>query len=142
LDENGWQTNRRAMESGHFDAQLARRSGPGMLIHPNPIKAGKTSRKPETESSFRNNRNCKNTAVGCAGQARTTIGSVLLGLRCTNLGNPGNLMCKTAKAAPFGQKQSHSCRAFRHWFEASLIWRLSQGAEVVQTVWPPVRVVD
>jgi hypothetical protein len=96
------------VENGTSDAKSQREIGFGTIGSSQSEKTGKTTRNPEIKSSFRNNRNCKNTAVGCAGQARTTICSILLGLRCTNLGNPGNLLCKTEKTAPNGQNPADS----------------------------------
>ena len=52
------------------------------------IKAGKSPLRSEKSSSPVHNRRCKNTAVGGAGQAITTIGCILLRLRRTNLNNP------------------------------------------------------
>ena len=75
----------------------------------NPGKPGKTREnpgKPEkssaSKSSVRNNRRCKNTALCGAGQARTTIGSVLCTLRSTILGNSRLSLCKTPETASFG----------------------------------------
>jgi hypothetical protein len=72
----------------------------GLLVI--PVKPAKTMQQPKIESSFRNNRRCKNTAVRGAGQAGTTICSILLTLRCTIFGNTRVLLCKTGKGASKG----------------------------------------
>jgi hypothetical protein len=103
---------RKPWKNGKSEAKTLLSIGPVIRVPLHGRKTGKTTRQPEIESSFLNNRNCKNTAVGCAGQARTTICSIFLGLRRINLGNPGNWLCKTAKAAPFGQNLAQSGRIF------------------------------
>jgi hypothetical protein len=65
----------------------------------NPVKPKKTRNSTAGKSSVRNNRRCKNTALCGAGQARTTIGSVLFTLRRTILSNSGQCLCKTLKPA-------------------------------------------
>ena len=73
------------------------------MLPEKPIKPGKTRKTFAGESSFCNSRRCKNTAVCGAGQARTTICSVLFTLHCTNLGNSRIFLCKTLKAASLVQ---------------------------------------
>lgn len=58
-----------------------------------------TPKQPDVLSSFVHSRRCKNTAVCCAGQARTTIGCVLFALASTIFGNSGFLPLHLAFAA-------------------------------------------
>jgi hypothetical protein len=124
-----------------------------------PKKPVKTPRQSENQSSFRNNRRCKNTAVCGAGQARTTRCSIFFALRGTILGNSQFSLCKTkiavlgagfranslatenekrARPAPYLSSNGHTHQPS----EPIPIHNRSQGAAPVQLLWSAVGVVE
>jgi hypothetical protein len=121
--------------------------------NPHPSQTGRMDRKtrkiqrnPEFRSSHVHSRRCKNTAVRGAGQARTTICSILLRLHRTIFGNSPIPLCKTEKPAALAGSPSKLAIKITTKSntipEPRPISQPPQGAESVHSLWTPVRVVD